>query len=110
MLLLWLVAQSSQALSLQGDSHAARCLQSPYSLLQLPCEVQIELPLPFWVVPEEDLEVTVNDKGVTVIVDGVMQLRRGYWRHEGQAAKLGSNYKVCGHDVQTPVRLFACLQ
>lgn len=42
---------------LQGDSHGARCLQSPYRLLQLPHEVQLEMPLPFWVVPEEDLQV-----------------------------------------------------
>jgi hypothetical protein len=42
---------------LQGDSHGARCLASPYSLLQLPHEAQLELPLPFWVVPEEDLQV-----------------------------------------------------
>jgi hypothetical protein len=42
---------------LQGDSHGARCLVSPYSLLQLPHEVTLELPLPFWVLPEEDLQV-----------------------------------------------------
>jgi hypothetical protein len=43
---------------LQGDSHGARCLVSPYRLLQLPHELQLELRLPFWVVPEEDLQVS----------------------------------------------------
>lgn len=81
-------------IAIQGDSHSVRCLQAPYSLLQLPHEVQIELPLPFWVVPEEDLEVTVNDTEVTVVVDGVMQLKRQYWQNEELATRQGSGYKV----------------
>lgn len=76
---------------MQGDSHHARCLKSPYSVLQLPHEVHIELPLPFWVLPEEDLEVTINDMGVTVVVDGVMQLQRQYWRAGSQDAKVSQS-------------------
>jgi hypothetical protein len=74
----------------------ARCLQSPYRLLQLPGEVQVELPLPFWVDPAEDLAVTISDASLTVTVDGVMTLRRVYYRNAAQEAKQGpGSYKVC---------------
>ncbi|KAF6254987.1 hypothetical protein COO60DRAFT_1641921 [Scenedesmus sp. NREL 46B-D3] len=62
-----------------GDSHGARCLTCPYSLLQLPHEVQLELPLPFWVVPEEDLQVHIGERGVSIAVDGLLRLQRTYW-------------------------------
>jgi hypothetical protein len=50
-------AAANHAATAQGDSHGARCLPRPYSLLQQPSEVTLELPLPFWVMPEEDLQV-----------------------------------------------------
>eukprot|EP00879_Flechtneria_rotunda_P012256 GHRR01012801.1.p1 GENE.GHRR01012801.1~~GHRR01012801.1.p1 ORF type:complete len:589 (+),score=229.63 GHRR01012801.1:1517-3283(+) len=78
----------------RGDSYGARCLQSPYNLLQLPHEVQLQLPLPFWVDAREDVEVAVQERSLCVAVDGVMQLQRTYWWDEAQAARRGPEYKV----------------
>jgi hypothetical protein len=41
----------------QGDSDGARSLVQPYRLLQLPEEVVVEVGLPRWVLPQEDLQV-----------------------------------------------------
>lgn len=80
--------------SLQGDPHMARHLQSPYRLVQLPAEVQLELQVPFWVQPTEDVKVDIGQRGLAVEVDGVMRLHRTFSWDEAQAAKQGSSYKV----------------
>lgn len=78
----------------QGDHYMARHLQSPYRLVQLPSEVHLELPVPFWVHPAEDVQVDIGTRGLTVVVDGVLKLQRTYYLDEVQATKQGSSFKV----------------
>lgn len=58
---------NDDAICLQGDSYGVRCLVPPYRLLQLGGEVVLELPLPFWVLPEEDLQVGCLE-GLKVVI------------------------------------------
>jgi len=80
--------------AVQGDPYMARHLQSPYRLVQLPSEVHLELPMPFWVHPAEDVQVDIGTRELTMVVDGVLKLQRTYYRDEVQAAKHGSSFKV----------------
>ena len=73
----------------QGDPHLARHMQSPYCLLQLPSEIQLELPVPFWVHPTEDVTVNIGEQQLTVEVDGVMRLQRTYYQPNPDAARRG---------------------
>ncbi|WIA19449.1 hypothetical protein OEZ85_004064 [Tetradesmus obliquus] len=76
----------------KGDSYGVRCLVPPYRLLQLGGEVVLELPLPFWVLPEEDLQVHIGESSIGIAVDGLLKLQRTYW---GAAdAKAGSRKVV----------------
>ena len=72
----------------------ARYLQSPYRLVQQPAELQLELQLPFWVHPSEDVHVSIGARTLTVAVDGVLRLQRTYWWDEAQATRMGDSYKV----------------
>ncbi|WIA39722.1 hypothetical protein OEZ86_005784 [Tetradesmus obliquus] len=76
----------------KGDSYGVRCLVPPYRLLQLGGEVVLELPLPFWVLPEEDLQVHIRESSISIAVDGLLKLQRTCW---GAAdAKAGSRKVV----------------
>jgi hypothetical protein len=63
----------------QGDSDGARCLVQPYRLLQLPEEVVVEVCLPRWVVPQEDLQVVKEKGGVGCEGRGNWQWRLSVW-------------------------------
>lgn len=57
----------------------ARHLQAPYRLVQMPSEVHLEVPLPFWVHPTEDVKVVIGPRQLTVDIDGFMRLNRTYY-------------------------------
>eukprot|EP00775_Hariotina_reticulata_P011937 gene11937-12080_t len=77
----------------KGDSYASRCLCSPYSLLQLPHEVQLEMPLPYWVEPAEDIQVSIGRSTLQVSVDGWLALKRTFWRNQEQSMRLLDAHK-----------------
>ncbi len=55
---------------MQGDTWGARCLEPPYTLSLSPSEATLELPLPRWIVPSEDLTVQISDLDLKIEVDG----------------------------------------
>jgi hypothetical protein len=55
----------------------------------MPAEVQLELSLPFWVHPIEDVKVVIGCRHLTVEVDGYMRLTRTYYCSTTQKQRQG---------------------
>jgi hypothetical protein len=72
----------------QGDSAGARCLVPPYKLTLSQSEAALELPLPRWIVPSEDVAVQITRSSIVINVDGAPggKLVRTFWRPPHRAA------------------------
>ncbi|KAI8472213.1 MAG: hypothetical protein J3K34DRAFT_519969 [Monoraphidium minutum] len=84
----------------RGDSLGARCVPPPYALSSSASEAALDLPLPRWVVPSEDVAVQITGRDLRVAVDGAPggALLRTFWRPEGGAEPLVAQ-ELCGWSV-----------